>query len=409
MVSTAPSPASPCVGIVLWRPTPLGREVATLEVDGYLVLPKGRVAEHEAEEDAARRVAARLAGARVRGARPLPPGQLGRARLGWWALRWDGLEPSASEAARARWLPATEAAVRLDHREERERVADAGGTWLERLRERRERARARAARATLEEIEELEGRLRARPERPDPAFTPGAGWRGRALERAARARAALADGDAELLRRALAEARRLELYGLGASERALVAHDLEQRVELEAPAQERAGLRSLLRAPFEVERLAHAALALDRAREARAALDEARRAERTELASLAGLTLLAVWVLGGSSWFAAGLGATPGSATPPDVPLSGVLLFGLLGGIASATLAPGSAPRETARGAPSLRAVLGASVALVAFTLVRAGFVALPVGSTPGWLALAFGAGFLERALRRRPVSRYDG
>lgn len=393
--SSPPSLDAPCVGLLLWRPGSGGRELATLEVDGGLVLPKGFVEPGEHAHEAVTRLALGLAASRVDRVRLLPTNSDGPPRLSWWEARWAGVDPTLDRRPRVRWLPRCEAELALDHRAERELARGAARNPLERWSLARQERRARARSRDREGLAEQERRVAARADGPAGPGTPS--WRAAALEHLGHAREALEERNAPRLRRARAAASRLELWGMDRLEHALAARELALRAETELAPAERQLVRAWV-APsgdgiHDPAALARAAELLDDARDRRASAAEARRTERVELASLAALVLLATWAFGSAAW-------TDRAATslPSDLLLA-VLLFGTLGGMASALLAPSSGGAH--RGAPLVRAVAGAGAALVLFAIVHAGFANLPVTTAPGWLALSFAAGFAERAILR--------
>ena len=374
-----------CVGLVIWRPGSGGRELATLEVDGRLVLPKGLIDPDEPPREAIERLALGLAASRVDRVRALPESGPASPLLPWWEARWAGLDATAAARSKVQWLSRREAELRLDHQDERAIARGASRSLIERFAEERQQRRERLLRAEYEELAELERRIGLRPAGPAGPITPS--WRDRALELTCRAGRCLGENDLPGWRRAVAEASRLELFGLAADELEVASGELLLSVERELATRDRAATAEWCRAPHTPAKLERAARAIDEHREARTLAAEDRHQESRELTTLTGLLLFTTWVLGSVSWM------EPGSVAPSDPLLASVLLGGL-GATASCALAPG-------RGPTLLRVSLGAVGALLLTLLLRAGILSVGIDSAPGWLVAAFAAGFLERLVAR--------
>lgn len=374
-----------CVGLVIWRPGSGGRELATIEVEGRLVLPKGWIDLEEPPREAIERLALGLAASRVDRVRALPDSGPTSSLLPWWEARWAGLDATAAARSKVQWLSRREAELRLDHQDERAIARGASRSLIERFAEERQQRRERILRAEFEELAELERRIGLRPDGPAGPITPS--WRDRALELSCRAGRCLGENDLPGWRRAIAEARRLELFGLNSDELEEASAELLQSLEQEVGTGDRAATAEWCRAPHSPAKLALAARAIDDHREARTLAAEERQQESRDLTTLTGLLLFTTWALGSASW------VEPGSVAPSD-PLLASILLGGLGAAASCALAPG-------RGPTLRRVTLGALGALLATLLLRAGILSVGIESAPGWLLAAFAAGFLERLVAR--------
>lgn len=154
------------VGLVLWRHTPGGREVCTLDLEGRAVLPKGIVLEGETELEAAQRLASELCDASTEDELHLIAPAPDTGRISWWQMRWAG--PSREEqlhrTAKLDWLDTEEAAILLSRLAERELLAGhPRPVWRQVLDHLRRPQRARAQRETWR-LTDDHARIRELPE-----------------------------------------------------------------------------------------------------------------------------------------------------------------------------------------------------------------------------------------------------
>ena len=193
------------VGLVLWRHTPGGREVCTLDLEGRVVLPKGIVLEGETELEAAQRLARELCDASTEEELHLFPPASDGGKVSWWQMRWAG--PSRLEqfhrTAELDWLDTGEAAIYLARVGERELLRDHPlPLWRLALNRLGRPQRARAQRATWRMTDDR-ARIRELPEED------GAQLRGETLLQ--RVVDAEILGDHRTAREVRAELHRLEL------------------------------------------------------------------------------------------------------------------------------------------------------------------------------------------------------
>lgn len=193
------------VGLVLWRHTPGGREVCTLDLEGRAVLPKGIVLEGENELEAARRLACNLCDASTEDEIHVIAPTCDIGRVSWWQMRWAGpsrVEP-AQRNAELYWFDTAEATIYLARLGERELLRGHPlPIWRRALHQLRRPQRARAQRANWRQIDER-ARIRELPEEN------GARLRGEVLMQRVVDAAALSDHGAA--REVRAELHRLEL------------------------------------------------------------------------------------------------------------------------------------------------------------------------------------------------------
>ena len=391
-----------CVGVLVWRAVPGLRELAALEVGERTILPKGVIEPGEEPQAAAERVALAFSSGRTDEAQHLGTvvpasasngsgsGDPERDSVDWWKLRWTGADghPPESHGVRLVWLTFEEAALRLSHRSERELVSARAPFWQRAL-EFALRGRAARARSQRAELDDLRRRMAARPDAP--TGEGGASWRTLAFERIERASQARADGDERGACTALAEARRLELFGLTQGELEVFALELEQAQESLTEEHRELAERLLGDGPLEATRLERVVALVDTEQEARARVSDSARDERRTLAVVTGVLLVLVLLAGDASWFSTGTEVAPGLRLA-------VILFGGLGGATSALFAP-----RAVRGLPAilLRPLVGAVAGLALHTLLRSGLLAPGAPTPPASLCIAYAAGFLERLMPR--------
>ncbi len=146
------------VGLILWRHTPTGREVCTLEVEGRSVLPKGIVLEGESELEAVHRLAADLCDAMAEDEVPVPAPSGDAGLVSWWQLRWAGpCKPDLMERSHPLfWLDTEQAQIYLTRLGERELLVEHPRPMWRRALNRLRRPRlARAQRASWRLDDEL--------------------------------------------------------------------------------------------------------------------------------------------------------------------------------------------------------------------------------------------------------------
>lgn len=376
------------VGLLMWRPAPLGREVCALRIGGRSVLPKGLLRAQEDEPSAALRLARQLCAAQTGDLEPLapPPGE--QAAVSWWSVRWEApLEEAGPRRVPIAWLRFSRAQVELARRGERELIVAQTPTRWQRALEWFAREATARQRRDAWRLDDLREELEALPDRSAGPDRPS--WRTLALARLARAREALHLGDRAAHAAALAEARTLSLFGRSGAERAAAHRALLERSRGLAGDDRLISELLLTGDPTEPGPLVAVATRLDRIDSSAHRHAQDAREDRSSLASVLVVALLIAGVWGNAAWF----GGT-GSAQDPHL---AVLLFGLVGGAISALLRPGPRP-------VLLRPLLGAIAAQLVFALVRSGVFDLGALAPGGWVLVAFLAGFGERLVTRPSV-----
>lgn len=337
----AEEPLVYAVGLLLWRSSPGGPEVLVIELDGKVVLPKGTTREGEDERAAVMRLARDLCASEVSEAAPHPPPEDEGGAIGWWKVQWSGpvFEGDQERRGRLRWFSLAEASVELQRASERRLVPTLSEP--SRLRRFADSLFHSASTARRQRAEREDHRAHVESLARGP-------WQARALGLMQRAIEAELDRDHAAARNARAEAKRLEVYGLG--ERALEV----LRADLELPGASREELDQ----------------ALAKKDAAHAVEDDRSRAESQDRLTL--LALLATGLVG--VWFA-------GESLHARGPM-----FGLVGATLS-TLVRGERGFE--------RPAIGALLAGLVVALLQGSEA---VSFTPtGWNVACFLAGLAER------------